>query len=487
MRDIYAKARQVIVWLGDDDESDEEAFDFLNWLATSFNQNKEDQFGRRRQWLQIHRENTLQIEHTIALLQRPWFTRTWVVQEVASAQKAILVNGHKTISWEDFWTATSRLWDPLFEHSVPLEIFRAQRNIWAIESAKRSVNGMSVLSLHKLLLATHSNDCSDARDKVFAILGLATDWLEKGGLDPDYRPTTTAEEVFRRYAMWDVKNNRSLRILSFAGGRPETPQMPSWAPDWRIIDGEDLLAGNKTKTKFSASEDRDPDAWFSDHGRVLNAVGQVVDTIKSKGPQPRFSILRKMFAMTNEGIEEVKNSQKWLQECLKLAVGSNEELTAERYAEFWRTLNCGLTHDGFPAPAERGAYVKKYLDFLNNEVSDFISTTERKSADRWFSAALSLIDNHPEAEIHALVESDLWRWAAARLLCTTEKGRLASVPKTTQEGDLICILYGGDVPYILRPLTDDEYMVVGECYVDDIMHGKALTQGTMHERQFKLV
>ena len=303
MRDIYAKARQVIVWLGDDDESDKEAFDFLNWLATSLGQNEEeDHVGRRQQWLQIQREKILEIEHTIALLQRPWFTSTWVVQEVASAQKAILVYGRKTISWEHFWTATSRLWDPLFEHSVPLEIFRAQRNIWAIESAKRSVNGMSVLSLHKILLATHFNDCSDPRDKIFAVLGLATDWLEKGGLDPDYRPTTTAEDVFKRYAIWDVKNNRSLRLLSFATGRPETSHMPSWAPDWRIIYIEDLLAANRTRTKFSASKDRDPDAWFSDHGRVLNAVGQVVDTIKVKGPQARFSILRKMFAMTDEGI-----------------------------------------------------------------------------------------------------------------------------------------------------------------------------------------
>jgi hypothetical protein len=87
----------------------------------------------------------------------------------------------------------------------------------------------------------HSNDCSDPRDKVFAVLGLATDWLEKGGLDPDYRETTTAEEIYKRYAMWDVKKNRSLRILSFASGRPESFRLPSWAPDWRFIDNHDLL------------------------------------------------------------------------------------------------------------------------------------------------------------------------------------------------------------------------------------------------------
>lgn len=148
---------------------------------------------------------------------------------------------------------------------------------------------------------------------------------------------------------------------------------------------------------------------------------------------------------------------------------------------------CGLAHDGFPAPSERGTYLKKYLDFLNSGVSDFISTTERKVVDHWLPAVLSLVDNHPEAEIHTLVESDLWIWAAGRLLCTTEKGRLASVPRATEEGDLICILYGGEVPYILRPRKDSEYMVVGECYMDGIMYGKGLTQGTLRERHFKLV
>jgi hypothetical protein len=70
---------------------------------------------------------------------------------------------------------------------------------------------------------------------------------------------------------------------------------------------------------------------------------------------------------------------------------------------------------------------------------------------------LALVQNHQDAEIHALIESDLGTWAQRRQLCTTRKERLASVPRTAKEGDLICILYGGEVPYILRPRIDGEY------------------------------
>jgi len=39
---------------------------------------------------------------------------------------------------------------------------------------------------------------------VFAVLGLAKDWLQEGGLDPDYRRTTSTSGVFKRFAMWDI-------------------------------------------------------------------------------------------------------------------------------------------------------------------------------------------------------------------------------------------------------------------------------------------
>jgi hypothetical protein len=57
-----------------------------------------------------------------------------------------------------------------------------------------------------------------------------------------------------------------------------------------------------------------------------------------------------------------------------------------------------------------------------------------------------------------------------------ENGFLGLVPKEAVIGDEVCILFGGDVPYILRPTAEDkEFQFVGDCYVHGIMDWEAIT------------
>jgi hypothetical protein len=56
---------------------------------------------------------------------------------------------------------------------------------------------------------------------------------------------------------------------------------------------------------------------------------------------------------------------------------------------------------------------------------------------------------------------------------TTEKGTMGIFPSNTQVGDLICILFGCSVPVVLRP-WEQEFRLVGECFVYGIMDGEAL-------------
>jgi hypothetical protein len=48
-------------------------------------------------------------------------------------------------------------------------------------------------------------------------------------------------------------------------------------------------------------------------------------------------------------------------------------------------------------------------------------------------------------------------------------------PINACEGDLICLLLSGKVPFLLRP-NGDEYELVGECYVHGLMDGEGLIQ-----------
>tara|TARA_R110002033_G_scaffold80478_1_gene131577 strand:+ start:199 stop:411 length:213 start_codon:yes stop_codon:yes gene_type:complete len=53
--------------------------------------------------------------------------------------------------------------------------------------------------------------------------------------------------------------------------------------------------------------------------------------------------------------------------------------------------------------------------------------------------------------------------------------RVVSGPDTVSEGDVVVILYGGDVPFVIRP-EKDYYTLVGECYLYGSMNVDALRE-----------
>jgi hypothetical protein len=65
----------------------------------------------------------------------------------------------------------------------------------------------------------------------------------------------------------------------------------------------------------------------------------------------------------------------------------------------------------------------------------------------------------------------------------TRQGYMGLVPAETTTGDVLCILFSGKVPYILRPLerlhqaestVSTEYTLMGDAYAHALMDGEAL-------------
>jgi hypothetical protein len=65
-------------------------------------------------------------------------------------------------------------------------------------------------------------------------------------------------------------------------------------------------------------------------------------------------------------------------------------------------------------------------------------------------------------------------------------GLCAFVPETIQEGDIIVILCGGPVPYVLRPKSSGLYTLVDECYFHGIMQGEMLKYMDSKEEVFNI-
>ncbi|KAH8660845.1 hypothetical protein BGZ60DRAFT_381584 [Tricladium varicosporioides] len=67
----------------------------------------------------------------------------------------------------------------------------------------------------------------------------------------------------------------------------------------------------------------------------------------------------------------------------------------------------------------------------------------------------------------------LFRHQGRRPFLTSE-GYLGLGPASVQQGDIVAIIYGAEVPMVFRKASGVKYLLIGEAYVDGIMDGEAM-------------
>jgi hypothetical protein len=77
------------------------------------------------------------------------------------------------------------------------------------------------------------------------------------------------------------------------------------------------------------------------------------------------------------------------------------------------------------------------------------------------------------------------KWCSGRWFFRTAAGRMGIGPGPMKEGDLLCLLFGGGVPYILRP-KDHRYIFIGDCYVDGLVEEQAMS-GIVGVKLFEII
>ncbi|KAK8131225.1 HET-domain-containing protein [Apiospora sp. TS-2023a] len=95
MSRIYNCAQQVCVWLGQDNDDSTVAISFIREIMLLENF---DAISEKK-------ENAHKWRSLLLLMQRPWFSRKWVVQEIALARAATIYCGNDQIPWEQFAVA----------------------------------------------------------------------------------------------------------------------------------------------------------------------------------------------------------------------------------------------------------------------------------------------------------------------------------------------------------------------------------------------
>lgn len=100
---IFSRASKVCAWLGSAVKDSDRAMDFLSYLSS----------GKAHHEVHQHRNSTLLRwrEDRMALanlIRRSWFSRAWIIQEVALAKNVLFMCGYKT-STIAVWEKASQL------------------------------------------------------------------------------------------------------------------------------------------------------------------------------------------------------------------------------------------------------------------------------------------------------------------------------------------------------------------------------------------
>ncbi|PVH83948.1 HET-domain-containing protein, partial [Cadophora sp. DSE1049] len=179
------------------------------------------------------------------LMRSSWWNRIWVVQEVVVPKNIILIYDTTTTYWEMFVKAaqsyTKNSFSPAMssfprEYSDVLSFFsRIALDIYHLRCRWENVETTTLLSL---LRQFSNRKASDDRDKVYALLGLVTERAASDApiIEPNYSLDTIT--VFKNTVLGIIESTGSLSILTGDLGRKNRQDLPSWAVDWSATSGE---------------------------------------------------------------------------------------------------------------------------------------------------------------------------------------------------------------------------------------------------------
>lgn len=526
MSEIYYEAGRVVIWLGESDETTLDGISMLQGLErrlTEGRSHKPSKFDFEEPDFEMDETWNTESELSLPLrniLQRPWFSRMWVLQESSLARAAMVLCGHHVITWETLFNACFYLnIAPRTEKFIDTSIVDTMNFVWAQQSKfgehdsfryhLLDRSGYAGL-LHLLSLTNQSAESTDARDKVYALLGLSREGLN-GELAPDY--SLSFREAYIKTAKTLIRLTGSIKILSLAEHKKSLDDvvLPSWVPDWRRR-GETLL-----ETKSPLGFDPGFDAFYSAAGTtpaitnevplpdpdVFSAAGFRLSTIsKVWSVPPALQLLERVPCKLGQGWKCIVACPEFLEDGSEpeqdlakthhqyYTFPGGEEAKVETIAEAYGSTLCADLW--YFSPRINDLYRRVYFPTMYPRLQQV--TREDVADPEWmkaieFAAGFDWIRH-------------VNRMMVKRKAFRTIDGMMGICPETAQAGDEVVILPGGDVPLILRHIKSSErelnrrvessekWSLIGESYVHGIMDGEALKpskDGSIQPRKFRIV
>jgi hypothetical protein len=408
------------------------------------------------------------------MLLRPWFSRVWVCQEVVVSFEVQVIYGASYIDWNDLLEASNLVKEfslnmTRFGHQPPhLSVLSINEvTPWRLELDQEGFSTVkwrgtvpppafntdaSFARLDSVLILMSATKATDARDKVYALLGVSSGF-DKTFLVPDYTLSLAETYIKAADTLQRMGDLPPLRFLSFV--EHESPSLsqdfPSWVPDWTRVIRSNLI-GN---IRFRAASNLPCSIEFP-----------------SGTPHNYISETKKSYLLAVKGVTAMK-------------------ITAFRRRSAGRTGGDILipgstlyptTHLHYREVIHEGMYPNSLIGTLIPPSArplgfwDHYRTCQAEGiyAPSLYSLFYREEDAEPDVDIIAWDrKEDVQGIAHGRRSFITDLGFIGLAPLASKVGDEICVLFGGSIPFVIR--RDGNYCrFVGECYVYGIMNGEVL-------------
>jgi Heterokaryon incompatibility protein (HET) len=514
MGDIYRQASRCLVWLGDfqdqgiNDFGAKQTFEIVSLLSKSKHCN-ELPFFEGGSMLQTYVSG---FEGLRVLLLHPWWQRIWTVQEVVLPEQSLVVWGSQSLPFHILTDATKSVVDhrgsccSVFYATFP-EALRA-----TLTTFTNSVGGIKAISdpnvlptipLRDLLWRFRYRQAANPSDKVLGLLGMIKQFKLNLRLDLEY--AMTPAEIYTEVALEILREDSSFKslnygLISLIGHRGESTllkNLPSWATDWSVA------ASSKAQYWYN----RFRYDWFSCDGSFkmnltihkenlsLSLEGVYVDTITSVGKPLLRGVDDEFDAQDlRSSIREWSKLARVIppeEGFVKTAIGDRDR--QKRFVNCRRSIqirqsDSAKTQDHEERYVAGGTRLAAFWHAMTGGLILYSDGSQplRRCCPSDYTLLEAFLDGEAltcSLELNLLLQ----QWLKDQTYFTTKQGYMGTGPGTVEPGDQVWILFGSNVPFVLRDISAQKrpangrrseqpekksFGKIGDCYVHGIMQGE---------------
>lgn len=508
MGEIYDRATAVIIWLGDDNDGvAETAFSGIRQVNKSIRDGTDTAWssapseGPSVEWSSVLSSGpTMILRSTLpamlnssvlnaieSLFQLAWFTRVWVLQEVGLATIATAYWGSSQIDFQEIGEFIHHAMvhgnlNTVLRQDIKDVIsgspYHALHNVWYTYDKQNSwVSRSPVLSsrikemaeilnfktdILLVLEASRKMNATDPLDHVFAFLGHPKA-LQPGTketlIQADYSTDLKRLHHLLASKIAETSLNFLVHVQNMAEDIDLRNEEPSWIPQWHINHpGAPVAFWEAWDASLARSTPLTDKKVARVSQNTLKASVLLFDTVEAHTP-----------TMKKSGFEDPQHEcAALIEECWDLATQCQNAYGEFSLFAFAATLKC---------------YFKRTkateLDYREvvRDLTQYCALRKPAMLKRKLGTTASIYNDKQVLKMSQRRNYGFYfkHYGTNRRFFTSAGGYFGLGPSCTEQGDVCAILFGADVPFLLRPTAiSGRYRLVGEVYMHGAMYGEVV-------------